>query len=117
MLVSPCVPLAFLRTHFTGVGTDLQHLQEDSLVAAGSPRRQRAGGETYIGTIQVQTNALPQLTSCGLGRARIGAAQASKHTVVAFLDAMDEGVAVLAPHVRMGLDDLPCAHFNPRRDG
>lgn len=117
MLVSSRVPLAFLRTDLAGVGADVQHLQEDSLVAAGSSRCQRAGGKTYIGAIQIQPDALPQLAGCRIGRACIGATQAMQDTVIAFLDAMDEGVAVLAPHCRMGFDDLPCVHVYPRHDG
>jgi hypothetical protein len=113
MLVSSRVPLAFFGADFAGVGTHVQQLQENLLVASSASRCQRACRKTNIGAIHVETDALSQFTGRRLGTACVRAAQAGQHTVVALLYATNEGVTVLAPRLRMGLDDLPGLHLSP----
>ena len=90
MLMQRRVLFALLRAATACTAASLQQLCKHIRVAAGSSRRECTRGQADVGTIQVKTNALPQLLNARLGEARIRAARTHLRADVALLDAANE---------------------------
>jgi hypothetical protein len=90
MLVHRRMLLALLRASTARTAASLQQLCKHVRVAAGSSRRERARGHADVGTIEVKTNALPQLLNARLGEARIRATRTHLSAGIALLDAANE---------------------------
>jgi hypothetical protein len=115
VLVLPRVALALLSAHLAGGGAELKHLPQDLFIGAGAPRRERAGGSTYIGTVEVEPDALLELLDHLLGEAGIGARGTGLGAGVTFIDAADQGLADAASHIGVGADYVSCMHGDLRR--
>jgi hypothetical protein len=95
VLVLPSVALTLLTAHLAGGRADLKHLAQDLLIGAGPPRRQGAGGSTYIRTVEVEPDALLQLLDHLLGEAGIGAGGTGLRAGLTFIDAADKASLML----------------------
>lgn len=95
----PGMARALLSARLTGGRTNLENAPQDLLVGARPPRRQGASGRADIRTVEIETDALPEVLDHLFGQAGIGTGGARLRAGVTIFDAAHQGLAHVALHV------------------
>jgi hypothetical protein len=109
-------PRAVLRYAGTPLRTPGTRPRRPEASAPGSARwnpsaaMQGAGRQADVRAVEIEPDALPELLDHLLGQAGIGACGAGLRAGIAFVDAADQRLADVAPHVGMRTDDVSRMH-------
>ena len=112
VFVHPGMPSTLFAAYPTGVGASLDHLPEDSLVAAGAARRDRSRRCAEVGAVQIEANAEDQIGDRLLAEVGVGARRTGLGAVVAGVDALNQDVAYAA-QLRMAGNHFAGMHACP----